>query len=52
MCRHGSLDPRAWRNLHYAAIPDRWLLGVQWHAEDDDGSMVERERLFRAFLEG
>lgn len=30
--------------------PDRWLVGVQWHPEDDDGPEVDRLRLFRAFL--
>lgn len=32
--------------------PDHWLVGVQWHPEDDDGSSVDRESLFRAFLAG
>lgn len=32
--------------------PDRWVLAVQWHPEDDDGSKADREALFRAFLEG
>lgn len=32
--------------------PDHWLVGVQWHPEDDDGSTADRELLFRAFLEG
>lgn len=32
--------------------PERWLVGVQWHPEDDDGSSLDRELLFRAFLEG
>jgi putative glutamine amidotransferase len=32
--------------------PDRWLVGVQWHPEDDDGSAADREVLFRAFLDG
>lgn len=22
--------------------PDRWLLGVQWHPDDDDGLMADR----------
>ncbi len=32
--------------------PDHWLVGVQWHPEDDDGSRADREVLFRAFLDG
>jgi putative glutamine amidotransferase len=32
--------------------PERWLVGVQWHPEDDEGSELDRELLFRAFLEG
>jgi putative glutamine amidotransferase len=32
--------------------PTRPLVGVQWHPEDDDGSEVDRRRLFSAFLEG
>jgi putative glutamine amidotransferase len=32
--------------------PDRWLVGVQWHPEDDDGPEADRVRLFRAFLDG
>ncbi len=32
--------------------PDHWLVGVQWHPEDDDGSQADRELLFRAFLQG
>lgn len=32
--------------------PEHWLIGVQWHPEDDDGSSSDRELLFRAFLEG
>jgi putative glutamine amidotransferase len=32
--------------------PDHWLVGVQWHPEDEDGSTSDRELLFRAFLEG
>ncbi|MBS1694711.1 MAG: gamma-glutamyl-gamma-aminobutyrate hydrolase family protein [Actinobacteria bacterium] len=30
--------------------PLRWYLGVQWHPEDDDGSAVDRLRLFAAFV--
>jgi putative glutamine amidotransferase len=30
--------------------PDRWYLGVQWHPEDNDGSEVDRLRLFGAFV--
>jgi putative glutamine amidotransferase len=32
--------------------PSRPLVGVQWHPEDEDGSEVDRRRLFSAFLEG
>lgn len=32
--------------------PDRWLVGVQWHPEDEDGPVVDRLRLFRGFLAG
>jgi putative glutamine amidotransferase len=31
--------------------PTRWVVAVQWHPEDDDGSEADRRRLFRAFLE-
>ncbi|MET7339044.1 gamma-glutamyl-gamma-aminobutyrate hydrolase family protein [Nonomuraea sp. NPDC005650] len=31
--------------------PDRWLIGVQWHPEDDDGPMQDRRRLFGGFVE-
>jgi putative glutamine amidotransferase len=30
--------------------PDVWLLGVQWHPEDTDGSAADRTALFSAFL--
>ncbi len=30
--------------------PDRWVLGVQWHPEDDDGPADDRRRLFGAFV--
>ena len=33
-------------------LPDRWVLAVQWHPEDDDGSKADREALFRALLDG
>jgi putative glutamine amidotransferase len=32
--------------------PRRPLVGVQWHPEDDEGSCVDRHRLFSAFLAG
>jgi putative glutamine amidotransferase len=32
--------------------PHAWVLGVQWHPEDTDGSAADREALFRAFLVG
>jgi putative glutamine amidotransferase len=32
--------------------PDKWLVGVQWHPEDDDGPVIDRLRLFRGFLRG
>ena len=28
-----------------------WVVGVQWHPEDDDGSADDRRRLFSAFLD-
>lgn len=31
--------------------PDRWLVGVQWHPEDDRGSAEDRRRLFAGFVE-
>jgi len=31
--------------------PERWLLGVQWHPEDDDGPERDRVRLFQGFLD-
>lgn len=31
--------------------PDRWLVGVQWHPEDDDGPASDRLRLFGAFVD-
>ncbi|MFV2176248.1 gamma-glutamyl-gamma-aminobutyrate hydrolase family protein [Actinomadura sp. LOL_016] len=31
--------------------PDRWLIGVQWHPEDDDGPEADRLRLFGGFVE-
>ncbi|MBO9520613.1 MAG: gamma-glutamyl-gamma-aminobutyrate hydrolase family protein [Nocardioidaceae bacterium] len=31
--------------------PDRWLVGVQWHPEDDDGPETDRLALFRGFVE-
>ncbi|MFO7400178.1 MAG: gamma-glutamyl-gamma-aminobutyrate hydrolase family protein [Actinomycetales bacterium] len=30
--------------------PERWVVGVQWHPEDPDGSAEHRIRLFSAFL--
>ncbi len=30
--------------------PERWLVGVQWHPEDDDGPAADRVRLFSGFL--
>jgi putative glutamine amidotransferase len=30
--------------------PERWIVGVQWHPEDDDGPAADRVRLFEAFL--
>jgi putative glutamine amidotransferase len=30
---------------------DRWLVGVQWHPEDDDGPETDRIALFRGFLD-
>ncbi len=30
--------------------PTRWLVGVQWHPEDEDGPEADRIRLFRGFL--
>ena len=30
--------------------PDHWLVGVQWHPEDDDGPEQDRTRLFRSFV--
>lgn len=31
--------------------PTRWLVGVQWHPEDDDGPADDRARLFGAFVD-
>jgi putative glutamine amidotransferase len=31
--------------------PHTWVLGVQWHPEDSDGSAADRAALFSAFLE-
>lgn len=31
--------------------PDRWLVGVQWHPEDDDGPEADRMRLFSGFVD-
>ncbi|MFD0902961.1 gamma-glutamyl-gamma-aminobutyrate hydrolase family protein [Actinomadura sediminis] len=31
--------------------PDRWLVGVQWHPEDDEGPEADRLRLFGGFVE-
>jgi putative glutamine amidotransferase len=30
--------------------PDRWVVGVQWHPEDDDGPAGDRHRLLDAFV--
>lgn len=30
--------------------PSRWVVGVQWHPEDDDGPADDRRRLIRAFI--
>lgn len=30
---------------------DRWVVGVQWHPEDDDGPASDRRRLFGGFVE-
>ena len=30
--------------------PDRWLVGVQWHPEDDDGPASDRLALFSSFV--
>jgi putative glutamine amidotransferase len=32
-------------------IDNTWIVGVQWHPEDDDGSEQDRIALFSAFLE-
>jgi putative glutamine amidotransferase len=29
----------------------RWVVGVQWHPEDDDGSASDRRNLFQAFVD-
>jgi putative glutamine amidotransferase len=29
----------------------RWVVGVQWHPEDDDGSASDRRALFQAFVD-
>lgn len=29
----------------------RWVVGVQWHPEDDDGSASDRRKLFAAFVD-
>ncbi|QSE88135.1 gamma-glutamyl-gamma-aminobutyrate hydrolase family protein [Rhodococcus pseudokoreensis] len=29
----------------------KWIVGVQWHPEDTDGSAEDREALFRSFVE-
>ena len=31
--------------------PDRWLVGVQWHPDDDDGSFADRLKLFSGFMD-
>ena len=31
--------------------PEKWLVGVQWHPEDDDGQEADRLRLFRSLLD-
>lgn len=31
--------------------PSRWVVGVQWHPEDDDGPAEVRERLLGAFVD-
>jgi putative glutamine amidotransferase len=31
--------------------PTRWLVGVQWHPEDDDGPEADRLRLFGGFVD-
>lgn len=31
--------------------PEIWLVGVQWHPEDDDGSAASRRALFAGFVE-
>jgi putative glutamine amidotransferase len=28
-----------------------WVVGVQWHPEDDDGSAEDRRALFGAFVD-
>lgn len=30
--------------------PEHWVLGVQWHPEDDDGPVEDRRRLLGAFV--
>ncbi len=32
-------------------IDNTWIVGVQWHPEDDDGSETDRLAFFRAFLD-
>ena len=29
----------------------RWVVGVQWHPEDDDGSASDRRKLFQSFVD-
>lgn len=31
--------------------PTRWVVGVQWHPEDDDGPADDRKRLFGGFVD-
>jgi putative glutamine amidotransferase len=31
--------------------PTRWVIGVQWHPEDDDGDAEHRRRLFAGFVD-
>lgn len=31
--------------------PDRWLVGLQWHPEDDDGPAADRRAIFAGFVE-
>lgn len=48
----GGLVVTAWSGdvIEAVELPDRWVVGVQWHPEDDAADNADQQRLFDAFV--